>query len=136
MKARPQDGVGRIDGAHPFRSIPALGSVPAPEIWADGAIAAMKPVEAMMALAAFNTNQAMTAQIDLAHALARILRDQAAIVAAAGERAFAPGPIRSAVTGAADLQADYASTLARAAQALGRRFGHLAFAFPVAGPFR
>ncbi len=134
MKAQPQDEVGSIAGAHPFRSTPAPGIVPG--ALADGILAAMNPVDAMIALVAFNANQAMTAQIGFAHSVARVLRDHAAIVAATGERAFAPGPVRAAVTGAAGLQADYASTIAGAAQALGRRFGHLAFAFPATGPHR
>ena len=136
MKAQPQDEVGSIAGAHPFRSTPAPRTVPVSGAWGDGILAAMNPVDAMMALAAFNANQAMTAQIGFAHSVARVLRDHAAMVAAAGERAFAPGPVRAAVTGAAGLQADYASTIARAAQALGRRFGHLAFAFPATGRCR
>ncbi len=136
MKARPQDEVRGIAGAHPFRLTPATGIPPVSGAWSDGLLAAMKPVDAMMALVAFNTNQAMTAQIGLAHSVARALRDHAAIVAAAGERAFAPGPMRTAVTGAASLQDDYASSIARTAQALGRRFGHLAFAFPATGPYR
>ena len=136
MKAQPQDEVGSIAGAHPFRLTPATGIPFVSGAWSDGILAAMKPVDAMMALVAFNANQAMTAQIGFAHSVARALRDHAAIVAAAGERAFAPGPMRTAVTGAAGLQEDYASSIARTAQALGRRFGHLAFAFPATGPYR
>jgi hypothetical protein len=44
--------------------------------------------------------------------------------------------MRSVVAGAANLQADYARRVAEAAQTMGRRFGHLAFAFPAARPFR
>ena len=136
MKARPRAEVGGVGGAHPFSWIAPAGNNPVSRLWGDGALAAMTPVNAMMALAAFNANQAVTAQIGLAHSVARVLEGQAAAVALAGERTFAPGPIRAAVTGVADLQSDYARTIARAAQALGRRFGHIAFAFPAARPFR
>ena len=97
---------------------------------------ATAPMDAVMAFAAFTANQAVSAQIDFAHSVARILQGQAAIIAKAGERTFAPGPIRAAVTGAADLQADCARHLAHAAQAMGRKYGHLAFAFPAAARIR
>ena len=96
----------------------------------------MAPVDAMRAFAALNVNRAVTAQIDVAHSVARMMLGQAAIVALAGERSFSPGPIRTVVTSVAELQANYARSIERAAQALGRRYGHLAFAFPAAGPLR
>jgi len=136
MKARPRAEVGGIGGAHPFSWKTPAGNNPLSGLWGDGVLPAMAPVDAMMAFAAFNANQAVTAQIGFAHSVARMLQGQAAVVALAGERAFAPGPVRAAVTGAADLQAECAHTIARAAQALGRRFGHIAFAFPAAPPFR
>jgi hypothetical protein len=136
MKARPRVEVGDVGGAHPFSWKKPADNTPISGLGGDRALAATTPVDAMMAFAAFNANRAVTAQIGLAHSVARMMLGQAAIVAEAGERSFAPGPIRAAMTSAADLQANYARSLARAAQALGRRFGHIAFAFPVAGPFR
>ena len=134
MKARPQVGVGGIDGARPFGTPPSTAT-PTASNWHDVPGATLAPVDALMALAAFNANQAVTAQIDLAHSFARVLHGQAAFTEA-GARAFAPGPMRSIVAGAATLQADYARRVAETAQTMGRRFGHLAFAFPAARPFR
>ena len=125
MKSRPPAEVRGIGG-----SLPVFGHWHRP-FDLSGTHPAMAPAGAMMiAFAAFSANQAVSAQIDFAHSVARVLQEQAAIVAEAGERAFAPGPIRTAMTGAADLQAECARHLARAAQAMGRKYGHLAFAFP------
>jgi len=133
MKARPQVGVGSIDGARPSGTPPSADS-PTAGLWNDVPGAALAPVDALMALAAFNANQAVTAQIDLAHSFARALQGQAAFTEA-GARVFAPGPMRNVVAGAAKFQAEYARRVAEAAQTMGRRFGHLAFAFPAARPF-
>lgn len=124
MKSRPRAEVYGIGG-----NFPVFGHWHGP-FSPSGTHPAMAPMGAMMAFAAFSANQAVSAQIDFAHSVARALQGQAAIVAEAGERTFAPGPIRAAMTGAADLQAECARHLARAAQAMGRKYGHLAFAFP------
>jgi len=134
MKARPQPGAGGIDGAPPTGTAPSAAGRSV-RIWGDAPAAVLAPVDALMALAAFNANQAVTAQIDLAHSFARALKGQAALTEA-GARALAPGPMRNVVKGTASLQAECAREVAQAAQSLGRRFGHLAFAFPAARPFR
>ncbi len=130
MKSRPRSEIHGVGG-----HFPAFGNWGRP-FDASGAPPATAPMDAVMAFAAFTANQAVSAQIDFAHSVARILQGQAAIIAKAGERTFAPGPIRAAVTGAADLQADCARHLAHAAQAMGRKYGHLAFAFPAAALIR
>ena len=134
MKARPRAGVGDIDGTGPAGTMPSADG-PTVRKWSAAPGAALAPLDALLALTAFNANQAVTAQIDLAHSFARALQGQAAFTEA-GARAFAPGPMRNAVTGAANFQAECARRVARAAQTLGRRYGHLAFAFPAARPFR
>lgn len=133
MKARPRPEVRDIDQSGPFGAFNPADIVAA-RAWSDAARAAFAPVDALMALAAFNANQALTAQIDFAHSIARALEGQATLTEA-GARSLAAGPLREAVGGAADLQAEYARHVARAAQSLGRRFGHLAFAFPAARPY-
>ncbi len=130
MKSRPQSEIRGVGGHFPVFE---YGARP---FGASGAPPAMASMDAALAFAAFAANEAVSAQIDFAHSVARILERQAAIVAKAGERTFAPGPMRMAVTGAADLQADCARHLADAAQAMGRKYGHLAFAFPAAARIR
>ena len=132
MKARPQVGVGGIDGTRPSGILPSADQ-PTASLWGDVPGAALAPVDALMALAAFNANQAVIAQIDLAHSFARVLQGHAAFTEA-GACAFSPGPMRNVVAGAAKFQAECARRVAQAAQTMGRRFGHLAFAFP-ARPF-
>jgi hypothetical protein len=133
MKARPEAAAG-IDRARPTDTLASGDTTPRhPRDDVPGR--ALAPVDALLALAAFNANQAVTAQIDFAHSFARALQGHAELTEA-GARAFAPGPMRNAVVGAAGLEAHYARQVAQAAQALGRRFGHLAFAFPAATPFR
>ena len=84
--------MGGVGGAHPFSWVtPAAQQPHVPTLGRRRAAPRLTPVDAMMALAAFNANQAVTAQIDLAHSVARAWQGQAAIVAEAGERAFAPG---------------------------------------------
>jgi len=134
MKARPRAGVGDIESARPSDTTWSVAG-PTVTMWGDAPSAALAPVDALMALAAFNANQAVIAQIDLVHSFARALQGHAAYTEA-GARAFAPGPMRNVVSRAANLQAEYARHVAQAAQTLGRRFGHLAFAFPAARPFR
>ena len=118
MKARPRPKVGGISGAVSVFGFTGRNA------------SATSPIDAVMALAAFGANQALTAHIDFAHSVSRAMQGQAALVSAAGERTLAPGPVRAAVRGAAELQAEWARDIAGAAQAMGRKYGHLAFAFP------
>jgi hypothetical protein len=87
--------------------------------------------ESVAALVAFSANQALTRQIEVAFDLGRLARAQAEELAAAGERVFPAGPLRDAVALAARMQANAADTITALATQWGRRFGHLAFAFPV-----
>ncbi len=134
MKARPEATAAGIDGARPTDTLASADENPR-KPWDNVPGRALAPVDALMALAAFNANQALTAQIDLAHSFARALQGHADLTEA-GARVLAPGPMRNVVAGAASLEAQYARQVAQAAQAMGRRFGHLAFAFPAATPFR
>ena len=87
--------------------------------------------ESVYALVAFSANQAVTRQIEVAFGLGELTRAQAAELAAAGKRVFPAGPMRDSVTLAARMQANAADTITALATQWGRRFGHMAFAFPV-----
>jgi hypothetical protein len=87
--------------------------------------------ESVAALLAFSANQAVTRQIEVAFDLGKLTRAQAEELAATGERVFPAGPLRDAVTLAARMQANAADTITALATQWGRRFGHMAFAFPV-----
>jgi hypothetical protein len=125
--------LGGIDSNRPSGAFPSAGEATA-AIWSRASRAAFAPVDALMAFAAFNANQALTAQIGLAHSFANALQGQAAFTEA-GARSLAAGPVRNVVDGAANLQAEYARHVAQVAQTFGRHFGRLAFAFPAARPF-
>ena len=87
--------------------------------------------ESVRAFVAFTANQALTRQIEVAFDFGALARAQAAELAATGQRVFPVGPMRDAVTLAARMQANAADTITALATQWGRRFGHMAFAFPV-----
>jgi hypothetical protein len=87
--------------------------------------------ESVAALVAFSANQAVMRQIEVAFDLGKLTRAQATELAATGKRIFPVGPWRDAVTLAAQMQANAADTITALATQWGRRFGHIAFAFPV-----
>jgi hypothetical protein len=126
MTAKPQPGL-RSSGAaapHPWAT---FADVPAPPRTPPCPNAA-NPDAALAALA-FNANQAFSRMVGVAHTLAVNARDHAHTVADASERSLPPGPVRGTVAGLARLQAEFADDLADAAIRMGRRYGHLAFAF-------
>ena len=96
-------------------------------------LAAAHPAHATMAALAWQANQAITRQVSLSWTLADFARRQGQALVAAGERGLPEGPMRVAVVGAAALQVQFAEAAAEWALGFGRRFGHLAFAFPGAG---
>ena len=93
-------------------------------------LAVNHPAQATMAALAWQANNAITRQVSLSWTLADNARRQAEAFVAAGERTLPEGPMRVALVGAGALQVHFAKAAAEWALGFGRRFGHLAFAFP------
>jgi hypothetical protein len=95
---------------------------------------AAHPAHAGMAALAFQANKAIAGQVSLAWTLADLTRRQGEAFVTAAERTLPEGPVRTALLGAGEMQVRFAETAAQRALGFGRRFGHLAFAFPGSGP--
>lgn len=87
--------------------------------------------ESVLALIAFTANQALTRQIEAAYKFGQLTRDQSRELDATANRTLPAGPLRDAMTLAARMQANLAESVESQANQWGRRFGHLAFAFPM-----
>lgn len=131
MKPSSQKGMGSIGGpAGP----PSAASFPPPSV--ERALRYSRDLsrsstESVLALVAFASNQALTRQIEAAHDFGSFVRSQATAFALAGERVLPAGPMREVVALTATMQTNVADTVVAVATQWGRRFGHLAFAFPV-----
>jgi hypothetical protein len=90
------------------------------------------PAGAALAAVAWNANQAITRQVSFMCAWADLLRRHAQAVDDAGARHLAEGPFHAALRAGVQSQLDLADSTSAVASDYGRRFGHLAFAFPVA----
>jgi hypothetical protein len=90
------------------------------------------PAGAVLAAIAWNANQAITRQVSFMCAWADLLRRHAQAVDDAGARHLGEGPFHAALRAGVRSQVDLANATSAAASDYGRRFGHLAFAFPVA----
>jgi hypothetical protein len=90
----------------------------------------------VLAALSWQANEAVRRQVDVTFAMASLARVQAESLAASVERDLPEGPFRDAAAGVARVYVAYAKGLAQAATRFGRHFGHLAFAFPLAGPGR
>jgi len=87
--------------------------------------------DAALAVIAYAANQAVTGQITLAHLVGELAHAQARELSTAGAQAMPQGVLREAVVSIANLEASFADSVIDAANRYGRRFAHLAFAFPV-----
>ncbi len=131
MKPASHKGMGEIGGpAGP----PSAASFPSQSL--DNAMRYSRDVsqssaESVLALFAFASNQALIRQIEVAHDFGSFVRTQAKEFAQVGERVLPAGPMREAVALTAKMQTNVADTVVAVATQWGRRFGHLAFAFPV-----
>ena len=130
MKAKPQKGLRAVGGANqqPWEALAADAADRTTQVLR--AASAANPAHAAMAAMSWHANQAITRQVGAAFALALHTRRHAEALAAAGERNLPPGPLRAAVIRTATWQIAVANAIANTATAFGRRFGHLAFAFP------
>jgi hypothetical protein len=87
---------------------------------------------AALALLAQTANLAITHQVSMVYAVADFWRRHAEAIAHLGRASLPEGPVRAAVATVAASEREAADTAMAAASEFGRRFGHLAFAFPVA----
>jgi hypothetical protein len=133
MKAKPQKGLRAVGGAspQPWEALAADATDRSTELIR--ALSAAHPVHAAAAAMSWHANQAITRLVGTTFAAALHTRRSAEALAAAGERNLPAGPLRSAVTRAANWQIAAANATADFATAFGRRYGHLAFAFPRPG---
>jgi hypothetical protein len=132
MNAKPYPGLHAVGGANPD-PWDALAWTFAEEIRRfAGAMPAPCPADPTLALLARAANQAITQQISLTYALADLLRQHAKVVTEIGTSRLPAGPLRSVLAAAAESEREFADSATTAASAFGRRFGHLAFAFPAA----
>ncbi len=86
-------------------------------------------VDAALAMAAYAANQVIAGQVTLAHFLGGLVRAHASELSAAGAQAMPAA--RAAVASIAELESRFADEVIDAANRYGRRFAHLAFAFPL-----
>ena len=133
MNATPYPGPHAVGGAprHPREAlaVEAPANTRRPSLlWS-----AAHPIDATVAALAWHANQAVTRHVTALYALADLARSQGHAVVAVGERHQPAGPLRAACVTAGRLQIHVADAVARRTLGFGRRFGHLAFAFPRPG---
>jgi hypothetical protein len=133
MNAKPYPGAHAVGGATPNPWDALVDEAAASSRRLTRELTAAHPAHAALAAMAWQANQAITRQVSLSWTLADLARRQGQAVVTAGKRAFPEGPLRDAMVGAGTLQVRFAETLAEWALGFGRRFGHLAFAFPGTG---
>ena len=91
------------------------------------------PAASVMALASRSANQALSRQIEIAFDVGQALRAQSRDLERTARTAVPAGPWRETLMGMARAQARFADTVVDQALALGRRYGGLAFAYPLPG---
>jgi len=133
MNADPYPGLRAVGGAGPYPWA-ALAQEVVDSTWRlTRDLTAAYPSQAALAALSWHANQAITRQVTLTYAVADLARQHAEAFVDAGEHGLPEGPLRQAVIAAAKLQMEYALAAEEAATQFGRRFGHLAFAFPRPG---
>ena len=87
--------------------------------------------DAALAVLAYATNQVVAGHVAVAHHWGDLVRAQSRELSAAGAIALPSGVLRDAVTTIASIEASFADNVIAAANRYGRRYAHIAFAFPV-----
>lgn len=131
MKPSSHKGVGAIGVPVRHRSASVRPNVLAQEAVRYSRQLSQTSADSVLALVAFAANQALTRQIEAAHQLGQLTLAQSKELDATAKRALPAGPCRDALMLAARMQANAADTLVSVANQWGRRFGRLAFAFPM-----
>jgi hypothetical protein len=130
MKAQSPPGLRGIGGANPY-PWEALANEFAEHWQLPSDLSAGFTADAALAVLAFNTNQALICQVGLAHVLSRLASAQSRTLAETSSQVLPDGPMRDAMSRGAEMQSDFARSVADAANRWGRSFGHMAFAFPL-----
>jgi vacuolar-type H+-ATPase catalytic subunit A/Vma1 len=132
MHANPNPGARKVGGAtpHPRDALAADG----PSEWDPVTLPTSmpSPTGAARATMAWTANEVITQQVSAAFALADVVRRHAHAMRDAGG-GLPEGPLRAALAASVRAQVDFANSATAAASRYGRRFGHLAFAFPPVG---
>jgi len=133
MNAKPHPGPQAVGGAtpHPWEALAVEATGNAARLVRE--LSAAHPAHAALAALAWHANQAITDHVAASYTLAELARQQGEAVVVAGERHLPEGPWRTAFVAAGRLQVRFAEAAAGRAIGFGRRFGHLAFAFPRSG---
>ncbi len=129
MTAQPYPGRHRVGGAA-LEPRDALTDAVRRRTQCARRLPTLRTTDALFAALALQANQMITRYVEAAYAWAGLARAHADAVARSAESGLPPGPLRDVVAASAGATIDYADGVARAATRFGRRFGHLAFAFP------
>jgi hypothetical protein len=85
----------------------------------------------VLALASRTANQAISQQIEMAFDVGRVMREQSQELERTANTSVPAGPWRDSLVQVAGAQARFADMVVAQAIQWGRRFGGLAFAFPL-----
>jgi len=132
MTANPNPGARKVGGAtpHPRDALAGDGPSESPSVIRPSSVPS--PTDAARATMAWTANEVITQQVSAAFALADVVRRHAHAIRDAGG-GLPEGPLRAALAASVRAQVDFADSATAAATRYGRRFGHLAFAFPPVG---
>jgi hypothetical protein len=104
---------------------------PAQEAWRYSHDVSQRSASGVLALASRTANQAISQQIEMAFDVGRVMREQSQELERTANTSVPAGPWRDSLVQVAGAQARFADMVVAQAIQWGRRFGGLAFAFPL-----
>jgi len=110
---------------------PAAPPAPAHDAWHYPHDVTQRSANGVLAFASRTANQALSRQIEIAFDVGRALRSQSENLERTATANVPAGPWRDTLTQVARAQARFADMVVAQAMQWGRRFGGLAFAFPL-----
>ncbi len=131
MKPRSHKGVDAIGVPARHPSAALFPAAVAEEAYNYSRKVSQSSADSVLALIAFASNQALPHQIEAAHKFGQLTHAQSRELDQTAQRTLPAGPLRDAMTLTARMQANLADTVVSLANQWGRRFGRLAFAFPM-----
>ena len=132
MNANPNPGARKVGGATPYPRDALAGDGPSESHAVTPPSSVASPTDVARATMAWTANEVITQQVSAAFALAEVVRQHAHAMREAGG-GLPEGPLRAALAASVRVQVDFADAATAVATRYGRRFGHLAFAFPPVG---
>ena len=132
MNANPNPGARKVGGATLYPRAALAGDGPPESRAVTPPLSVPSPTGAVLATIAWTANKVITQQVSAVFALADMVRRHAHGMREAGGD-LPEGPLRAALAASVRAQVDFADSATAAATRYGRRFGHLAFAFPPVG---